>query len=162
MVRDLGIEERAPAGEHRRDAAAGPAGGRRARANGAAPARQRPGRRRREAGRRAATASDAEARRSRATASTGGLADGHARVGDDGPRHLALHDLPAGPLLGRDRRRVPGRAVRRDPHRPHRQRLQRPRRGRHHLASALEAVPGALAGIALVYFVGVRQGNEAA
>jgi hypothetical protein len=30
------------------------------------------------------------------------------------------------------------------------------------LAAALEAVPGALAGIALVYFVGVRQGNEAA
>jgi hypothetical protein len=29
------------------------------------------------------------------------------------------------------------------------------------LASALEAVPGALAGIALVYFAGVRQGNEA-
>ena len=29
------------------------------------------------------------------------------------------------------------------------------------LASALEAVPGALAGIGLVYFVGVRQGNEA-
>ena len=29
------------------------------------------------------------------------------------------------------------------------------------LVSALEAVPGALAGIGLVYFVGVRQGNEA-
>ena len=29
------------------------------------------------------------------------------------------------------------------------------------LASALQAVPGALAGIGLVYFVGVRQGNEA-
>jgi hypothetical protein len=28
------------------------------------------------------------------------------------------------------------------------------------LASALEAIPGALAGIALVYFVGVREGNE--
>jgi hypothetical protein len=31
-----------------------------------------------------------------------------------------------------------------------------------HLVSALEAIPGALAGIAVVYFVGVRQGNEAA
>ena len=31
-----------------------------------------------------------------------------------------------------------------------------------HLVSALEAVPGALAGIAVVYFAGVRQGNEAA
>ena len=30
-----------------------------------------------------------------------------------------------------------------------------------HLSTALEAVPGALAGIALVYFIGVRQGNEA-
>ena len=30
-----------------------------------------------------------------------------------------------------------------------------------HLASALEAIPGALAGIAIVYFVGVREGNEA-
>jgi hypothetical protein len=28
------------------------------------------------------------------------------------------------------------------------------------LASALEAIPGALAGIAVVYFVGVREGNE--
>lgn len=31
-----------------------------------------------------------------------------------------------------------------------------------HLVSALEAVPGALAGIAAVYFAGVRRGNEAA
>jgi hypothetical protein len=30
-----------------------------------------------------------------------------------------------------------------------------------HLAAALEAVPGALAGIAVVYFAGVRRGNEA-
>jgi hypothetical protein len=30
------------------------------------------------------------------------------------------------------------------------------------VAAALEAVPGALAGIALVYFIGVREGNEAA
>ena len=29
------------------------------------------------------------------------------------------------------------------------------------LAAALEAVPGAIAGIGLVYFIGVRQGNEA-
>ena len=29
------------------------------------------------------------------------------------------------------------------------------------LVSALEAVPGALAGIAAVYFLGVRRGNEA-
>jgi hypothetical protein len=30
-----------------------------------------------------------------------------------------------------------------------------------HLVSALEAIPGAIAGIAAVYFLGVRQGNEA-
>ena len=30
------------------------------------------------------------------------------------------------------------------------------------LVSAFEAVPGAIAGIAVVYFVGVRRGNEAA
>ncbi len=29
-----------------------------------------------------------------------------------------------------------------------------------HLVSALEAIPGANAGIAAVYFLGVRQGNE--
>ena len=29
------------------------------------------------------------------------------------------------------------------------------------IASALEAIPGALAGIAAVYFLGVRRGNEA-
>jgi hypothetical protein len=31
-----------------------------------------------------------------------------------------------------------------------------------HLVSALDAIPGALAGIAAVYFLGVRRGNEAA
>jgi hypothetical protein len=31
-----------------------------------------------------------------------------------------------------------------------------------HLASAVEAIPGALAGIAVVYLLGVRRGNEAA
>jgi hypothetical protein len=30
-----------------------------------------------------------------------------------------------------------------------------------HLASALQAIPGALIGIAVIYFLGVRQGNEA-
>ena len=39
-----------------------------------------------------------------ATNATGGRADGHARLGDDGPRDLALHDLAARPLLGRHRR----------------------------------------------------------
>ena len=53
----------------------------------------------------------------RATAATGGRADGDARLGDDGPCDLALHDLPARPLLGRDRRRLRRLADRRDPRR---------------------------------------------
>ncbi len=44
--------------------------------------------------------------RARAAGVTGGGADGHARLGDDGPSAVALHDLAAGPLLGRDRRGV--------------------------------------------------------
>ena len=47
---------------------------------------------------------------------------GHPRLGHDGPRDLALHDLPAGPLLGRHRRRVPRRARRRGHLRASRQR----------------------------------------
>ena len=50
----------------------------------------------------------------RATNDTGDRADGHARLGDDGTGHLALHDLPARPLLGWDRGRVRGLAHRRD------------------------------------------------
>ena len=42
----------------------------------------------------------------RRTNDTAGPADGRPRLGDDGARDLALHDLPARPLLGRDRRRV--------------------------------------------------------
>ena len=53
----------------------------------------------------------------RATAATGDVADGRARLGDDGPRDLALHDLAARPLLGRDRRRPDRSADRRDPDR---------------------------------------------
>src|SRR5207245_2367262 len=42
-----------------------------------------------------------------------GQLDGRTRLGDDGPRDLALHDLPAGPLVGRHRRRVCRRRHRR-------------------------------------------------
>ena len=130
--------------EHRRrHAAARPAAAARAPTAGAAragraggPARSPPARRRRRA---------AEAARSRATASTGGRADGHARLGDDGPRPLALHDLPPRPLLGRDRRRVRRRAVRRGPLRARRSTAS-PSRARTTPTSrsALEAIPGAL------------------
>ena len=45
----------------------------------------------------------------------------------------------------------------------HRQRLRRPGPGRRSSSlTALEAIPGALIGIGLVYCEGVRQGNEAA
>src|SRR5437763_16700933 len=43
----------------------------------------------------------------------GTVADEHARLGHDRDRALALRDLPAGPLLGRDRGRVPVRDLRR-------------------------------------------------
>ena len=46
---------------------------------------------------------------SRSAGSTGGASDGDGRLGDDGNRDLALHGVPAGPLLGRHRRRLPGR-----------------------------------------------------
>ena len=52
--------------------------------------------------------------RRRATAATGGPADGDARLGDDGPGDLALHDLHARPLLGRHRGRLRRLAVRLD------------------------------------------------
>ena len=55
-----------------------------------------------------------------------------------------------------------GRAVRRDPFGLIVNGFTVPGQDDTDLATALEAVPGALAGIALVYFVGVRQGNEAA
>ena len=41
--------------------------------------------------------------------------------------------------------------------RPDRQRLPHPRPPRHRPATALEAIPGALIGIGLVYFEGVRR-----
>ena len=145
MVRDLGIEEeRQPAST----GAAAPAVPRAA--AGARQRRPRPcgprygssrrGRPRQPAG-EPATASR-RSRRSRATASTGGRADGHARVGHDGHRALALHRLRARPLLGRDRGRVPGRAVRRGPPRPRRQRLHRPRAGRHVAGRRVRGGPG--------------------
>ncbi|CAA9463683.1 MAG: hypothetical protein AVDCRST_MAG38-413, partial [uncultured Solirubrobacteraceae bacterium] len=58
--------------------------------------------------------------------------DGHPRVDDDRPRRLALHDLPARPLLGRHRRRLHGGHRRGDPVRHARLRPvgARPRRDR--------------------------------
>ena len=132
MVRDLGVEDEQP----RQPAAAGsrPAGGRRARSRAQSqdPAAQPP----KDGGETAPTS-----RRSPATGATGGRADGRARLGHDGPRALALHDLPARSLLGRDRRRVPRRRAGfadlrlRDP------RLQRPRRGRHERAQRARGDP---------------------
>ena len=97
--------------------------------------RRRAGERRRAAGRRPRTTARRTgvtgARGARRNVATGGRADGPARLDHDGPRRLALHDLPAGPLLGRHRRRVPRRAVRRDDRRLVDQRLHGPGRGRH-------------------------------
>ena len=83
----------------RRAAGAGPAGRRSPRALETPSARRRRSRRR---------ATAPTSRRSRATAVTGGRADGRARLGHGRPRAVALHDLPARPLLGRHRRRLPG------------------------------------------------------
>ena len=111
LVRNLGIEEEPPARKPAAAAAGRPAGGRRARARGnggKAPGSRRPAQTR-PRGRRLRTGPTSP--RSRAIAATGDRADGRARLGHGRAGDLALHDLPAGPLLGRDRRRVPGRAA---------------------------------------------------
>ena len=122
LVRDLDVDgETAASGAPRQRAAAG---ARRAARRGAQrePRRRAAGARARPGGRPDARGPRAQGRRrnrarrpnGRATNATGGRADGDARLGDDGPRDLALHDLPARPLLGRDRRRVRRLAGRRD------------------------------------------------
>ena len=99
----------------------------------------------------------------RATAGTGGRADGNARLGDDGPCDLALHDLPARPLLGRHRRRVRRIAARRRSWSAHHLRAVKfsafgiPGERATDIAVVLYAVPGALLGIALVYLEGMRR-----
>ena len=113
--------------------------------------------RRRTAASHAAPSPTARPSRAGATAATGDAADGHARVGDDGPGPVALHHLAARPLLGRDRRRLRRRPDRLGAVRFHRQRLLDPRRHDTHLYTSLEAIPGALIGIALVYSEGVRR-----
>ena len=75
---------------------------------------------------------------------------GHARLGDDGPRPLALHDLAPRPLLGRDRRRLRRRADRRDHLRLSSTAARVPGEADTHLLTALEAIPGALIGMAAV------------
>ncbi len=139
MVANLGIEEagrREPAAAGR--AAARPAGGRRARAHATEPRRRRLRHRLTPAG---PPASSRRSRRSRATASTGGRADGTARVGDDRPGGLALHGVPARPLLGRDRGRVPRCAGRGGAVRGDRQPGIDPRSGRHEPADRRRGDP---------------------
>ena len=93
-----------------------------------------------------ARSASASAASSAAAASTGGIADGglvglvHGRA-----RALALHGVPARPLLGRDRRRAPRRGRRRDDHRRDRpDRLRARRIGDTDIGTALVAVPGTL------------------
>ena len=85
------------------------------------------------------------ARRSRARSSAarrGTVADEPARLGNDGHRPLALHDLPARPLPRRHRRRLPGRRHRRRVHRPGDQRLQRAGPSRHPPRAGARGGPG--------------------
>ena len=143
-------DRRAPTGARPRGRRAAPAAKRRRRAD--EPAAERRGARRATRGRPDARGPRAQgqpqaarqAASARATAGTGGRADGHARLGDDGPRRLALHDLPARPLLGRDRRRVPRLARRRDRHRPDHLRRHGPRRvaTTHDMADRARGDPG--------------------
>ena len=71
-------------------------------------------------------------RSARASAeSTGGASDGGSRVGDDGNRGVALHRVPARPLLGRDRGRLHRRLHLGLPVRLPRERPDRPRSERH-------------------------------
>ena len=102
-------------------------------------------------------------RKKHATDVTGGLADGGARLGHDGPRDLAFHDLRARPLLGRDRG-----GLRRGAARGGRDRggsstaskvsgLHIPSKKATDIAVVLYAVPGALIGIAAVYVEGLRR-----
>ena len=144
----------------------GRAAGARAGTGGAAAGGAAPGRARRP--RATATPGAARARRgrpgarrrSRATGRTGGRADGRARVGHDRPRHLALHvfvpdrfwggivgafvgALIGSVLLGWI---ISGFSV--------------PGQDETDLLTAVEAVPGALLGIAAVYFYGASRGNE--
>ena len=122
---------RAEAEIARRGRAAGPRRRSRAEAGAVATAeRTERGRRRRRAGRRrrrrpAATAAPTRRQRSaernaarrarrRSDANTEGSADGTARLVHDGHRALALHRLPARPLLAGHRRRLPRLGHRRD------------------------------------------------
>ena len=91
-----------------------------------------------------------------------GSADGNARLGDDGPIDLAFHDLSARPLLGRDRRRVRRIARGRDALRALIYGIKSVRFGvpglkATDIAVVLYAVPGALIGIAAIYFEGARR-----
>ena len=75
---------------------------------------------------------------------------------------VALHDLAPRPLLGRDRGRLPGRALRRGHLRADRQRAASiPGQHDTTLLTGLEAIPGAVAGMAIVWFVGVRAEEQA-
>ena len=125
------------------------------------PDRGRAARGRRDA-RDAPSAARRRRREARAAGARGGLADGNARLGHHGARPLALHDLPARPLLGRDRRRVPRLDRRGDHQRPRDQRrgargVAIPGRHGTHVATVLYAVPGALLAMALIYLLGAAR-----
>ena len=70
------------------------------------------------------------------------LADGNGRLGHDGHRRLALHGVPARPLLGRNRGRLHGGVPVRIHLRLHRQRLDDPRAGRHRHRTGADRDPG--------------------
>jgi hypothetical protein len=169
MVRNLGIDEATEERATRDRAAAAassttagrPAGGRRARARtgGDAPGARAAGDADGTTGGGAATAR-ATSRRSRATAGTGGPADGRSGVGDDGPGASGTSRSSCPTASGRassarssERCSARSCSASRSTGSPCRARTTRhPHRAGGH--------PGALLGIAAVYFYGARQGNE--
>ena len=164
MVADLGVETSRERPPRRRAGAAAPA--RRppraappATAAGAAAAATTDGRAPDDRRTTAWPRSAKRARKQPQPPATGGRADGHARLGHDRPRDLALHDLPARPLLGRDRRRVPRRAVRRVRLRPARSTAcSIPGQDDTHLLTGARGRSRARCiGMACVWFLGLRQ-----
>ena len=160
MVRDLGIEEDRQPAEHRRDRGR-PAGGRRARANGGdgprpGPRWQHAREARRRGRRRGLQAQEAPQPQARAAAlmamlvwSMMGIALWHFTIFIPDRFWGGIVGAFLGALFGAV---LIGLAV---------NGFTVPGQDDTSLVSALEAIPGAIAGIAAVYFLGVRQGNEA-
>ena len=86
--------------------------------------------------------------------------NGNARLGDDGPGDLALHSVPAGPFWGGIVGALLGAVIGAIVVALLINGFSVPGRHHTHFATSLDAIPGALLGIAAVYYEGVRRGYE--